>query len=192
MKCYRKEVVVVPDVWTAPPAFSVEVCGLTIAQFPVLARPRVEVQLEPKMANRSPNPLGDFVRRTRNEKNLSQAAVSRQSARFGPKIAGSYISRIENEPDRKVTADRLTALANGLGIPAQELFARATGRIDTGGESEQVVRLVSLFKELSPARQVDALDMMAMWHAKAHARRGATTPINLGARQQKVKRRRPA
>ena len=166
---------------------------MSIAQFPVLARPRVAVQLEPtKMANRSPNTLGDFVRRTRNERNLSQAAVSRQSARFGPKIAGSYISRIENEPDRKVTADRLTALANGLGIPAEELFARATGRLEPGGESEHVVRLVSLFKELPPARQVDALDMMAMWHAKAHARRGATTPISLNARQQKVKRRRPA
>jgi transcriptional regulator with XRE-family HTH domain len=155
---------------------SVEVCELSIAQFPVLARPRVEVSLEPtKMANRSPERFGDFVRRIRKQKNLSLEAVSRQSARFGPKIAGSYISRIENEPGRKITADRLTALANGLGIPAEELFARATGLIAPGGKSEEQVRLLSMFKELSPERKVDVLEFVEMLHSKESSRRSSRT-----------------
>jgi len=146
---------------------SVEVYGLSIARFPILARPRVEVSLEPtKMANRSPERLGDFVRRIRKQKNLSLQAVSRQSALFGPKIAGSYVSRIENEPRRKVTADRLIALANGLGIPAEELFARAAGLIAPGGKSEDEVRLFSMFKELSPERKADVLEFVEMLHSK--------------------------
>ena len=151
-----------------------EVCGLSIAQFPVLARPRVEVSLEPtKMASRGPERLGEFVRRIRKEKNLSLQAVSRQSARFGQKITGSYINRIENEPRRKVTADRLTALANGLGIPAEELLARAAGLIAPGGKSEGEVRLLSMFKELSPERKADVLKMVDLWHSEESSRRSS-------------------
>jgi transcriptional regulator with XRE-family HTH domain len=152
----------------------VEVRGLSLAQFPSLARPRVEVSLEPtKMANRSPEHLGDFVRRIREEKNLTLRAVSRQSALFGKKITGSYISRIENDPRRKVTADRLTALAHGLGIPAEELFARAAGLIIPGGKSEEEVRLLSMFKELSQERKADVLNMVDMWHSEETSRRAS-------------------
>jgi transcriptional regulator with XRE-family HTH domain len=151
---------------------SVEVCGLSIAQFPVLARPRVDVILEPtQMGNRSPERLGDFVRRIRKEKNLSLEAVSRQSAHFGKKITGSYINRIENEPRRKVTADRLTALANGLGIPAEELFARATGLIVPGKESEQELHLLTRFRQLSPERKAEVLRIVNMWYSEEHSRR---------------------
>ena len=151
---------------------SVEVCDLSIAQFPVLVRPSVEVDLEPtKMANRSPNPLGDFVRRIRDEKNLSLEAVSRQSARFGAKIAGSYISRIETEPGRKVTTDRITALARGLGVPPLELFARAEGLIVPGEQSEDEVRLFSMFQELSPERKADVLEMVTMYYGREQSRK---------------------
>jgi transcriptional regulator with XRE-family HTH domain len=123
------------------------------------------------MANRSPERLGDFVRRIRKQKNLSLKAVSMQSGRFGDKIADSYISRIENEPRRKVTADRLTALANGLGVPAEELFARAAGLIVPGGKSEEEIRLLAMFKELSPERKADVLEMVDLWHSKESSRR---------------------
>lgn len=147
---------------------------MSIAQFPVLARPRVEVNLEPtRMANRSPERFGDFVRRIRKQKNLSLEAVSRESARFGQKIAGSYINRIENEPGRKITADRLTALANGLGIPAEELFVRAAGLIVPGGKSEDEVRLFSMFKELSPERKTAVLEYVEMLHSKESSRRSS-------------------
>ena len=61
--------------------------------------------------------LSAFVHRIRTEKRLSCADVSKQSARFGKRIAASYINRLENHSDLKLTADRLRALANGLGVP---------------------------------------------------------------------------
>ena len=171
---YRKVLIVSGRVDGPTKRIAVEVCSLSIAQFPVVARPRVEVSWEPtKMANRSPERLGDFIRRIRKEKNLSLRAVSRQSARFGQKITGSYISRIENEPRRKVTADRLTALAYGLGIPAEELLARAAGLIVPGEKSEEEVRLLSMFKELSPERKMDVLKLVDLWHSEESSRRGS-------------------
>lgn len=77
--------------------------------------------------NPSTKILGDFVRRTRKEKRLTLAAVSDRSARFGKRITAGYINRIENEPQRKVTADRLVALANGLGVPVWDLFTCVVG-----------------------------------------------------------------
>jgi transcriptional regulator with XRE-family HTH domain len=61
--------------------------------------------------------LGEYVRRIRNQNHLSLADVSDQSARFGRRIAPSYINRIENDFTGKVTADRLNALANALAFP---------------------------------------------------------------------------
>src|SRR4029079_10322268 len=104
---------------------------------------------------------------------LSLEAVSRESARFGQKIAKSYINRIENEPGRKITADRLTALANGLGIPAEELFVRAAGLIVPGGKSEDEVRLFSMFKELSPERKTAVLEYVEMLHSKESSLRSS-------------------
>lgn len=71
--------------------------------------------------------FGDFIRRIRRQKNLSCADVSRQSARFGKRIAGSYVNRIENNFILRPSADRLIALAHGLGVPVEELLARAAG-----------------------------------------------------------------
>jgi transcriptional regulator with XRE-family HTH domain len=85
--------------------------------------------------NPSTNSLGDFVRRIRNEKCLTLAAVSNRSARFGQRITASYINRIENDPQRKVTADRLVALANGLGVPAWDLFACVAGVLKERADS---------------------------------------------------------
>jgi len=72
--------------------------------------------------------LGDFVRRIRKERHLSLADVSDRSARFGPRISASYINRIENEPNRRITTDRLQALAHGLGVSLDELLACALSK----------------------------------------------------------------
>lgn len=92
--------------------------------------------------------LGDFVRRIRQEKGLSLMDVSKQSALFGPPISGSYINRIEQNPKLRVTADRLKALAQGLGIPIQELLAHAVGTMSR--EEADELALVIRFSELSP------------------------------------------
>ncbi len=123
------------------------------------------------MANRRPETLGDFVRRVRKEKNLSLAAVSEQSARFGQRITASYINRIENDPKRKTTVDRLTALANGLGVPVEELFARAVGLAVSRGKSNDELHLVTRFRELSPERKADVLKMVDLWYSEEFSRR---------------------
>ena len=117
------------------------------------------------MANRSPETLGDFISRIRKEKNLSLADVSKQSARYGKQIAASYINRLENDPKRKVTADRLAALANGLGVPAGELFARAVG-LDPSGEPSDELYLLTRFRKLSPERKADVLNIVDMWYSE--------------------------
>lgn len=122
------------------------------------------------MATRSPEPLGDFVRRIRNKKGLSLKDVAEQSGRFGPPIASSYVSRIENDPTRKPSADALRKLAHGLGIPPQDLLARAAGLVDPGIESEEL-HLLSRFRELSQERREDVMKIVDMWHSEEIPRR---------------------
>jgi len=110
--------------------------------------------------------LGQFVRRIRIEKNLSCADVSKRSARKGPRrISGSYVNRIENYPNLRPTADRLKALADGLGVPAEELFARVIG-FAPEGESNEENELLARFRELSPERRDDLLRLVDLWYQK--------------------------
>ncbi len=122
------------------------------------------------MANRSPEPFGDFVRRIRNKKGLSLTEVAKQSARFKPSISASYVSKIVNEPTRRPTAVALRALAHGLSIPAEDLLARAAGLVDPGDKSEEL-HLLSRFRELSTERRADVLKMVDMWHSDEIPRR---------------------
>jgi transcriptional regulator with XRE-family HTH domain len=146
---------------------------LTIVRFPILVRPFAEGYVEPiRMANRSPEPLGDFIRRIRNEKGLSCTQVSKQSGRFGKPISASYVNRIENKRIKDPSPDRLRALAHGLGVPAQDLLARAAGLVAPGGQSDEH-HLVTRFRELSPDRRVDVLNIVDMFHSEQSARRTA-------------------
>ena len=115
------------------------------------------------MTNR-PETLGDFVRRIRREKNLTLRAVSNRSGRFGRRISASGITRIENDPKHRTTASKLAALANGLGVPASELFARAVGTAPRNPDAER--RLVERFNELSPERQDDVLKIVDLWYSE--------------------------
>jgi len=116
--------------------------------------------------------LGDFVRRIRTEKNLSCRDVSNQSARFGKRISGSYINRIENEPKLRPTADRLRALAHGLSVPAEELFALAIGYAPEG-ETPEEIELITRFRELSPQRRDDLLSLVDMYYQKERCPKSA-------------------
>jgi transcriptional regulator with XRE-family HTH domain len=108
--------------------------------------------------------LGDFIRRIRTEKNMSCEDVSKLSARKGQRrIAGSYINRIENDPKLRMTTDRLKALADGLDVPAHELFARSIGLIQ-GDKDAAEVRLLARFRDLSPDRKADILQLLELWH----------------------------
>jgi transcriptional regulator with XRE-family HTH domain len=117
--------------------------------------------------------LGAFVRRIRTEKNLSCADVSKRSTRKGQRrIAASYINRIENHPNLSVTAGRLKALADGLGIPAEELFARVVG-FAPDGESSEEIELLARFRGLSPERRDDLLSLVDLWYQKDHCPKSA-------------------
>ena len=124
----------------------------------------------PIMANRTPETLGDFVRRIRNKKGLSLTDVAEQSGRYGPPIASSYVSRIENDPTRKPTAVALRKLAHGLGIPPEDLLVRAAGLIDPGVNSEERY-LLSKFRELSQERRDDVIKIVDLWHSEEIPRR---------------------
>jgi len=144
---------------------------LSVAQFPISVRPFAEGYVEPiRMANRSPEPLGDFVSRIRNEKGLSCTDVSKQSARFGKPISASYVNRIENKQIKDPSPDRLRALAHGLGIPAEDLVARALGLAAPGDQSDEL-HLVTRFRELSPDRRLVVLNIVDMFHSEQSARR---------------------
>jgi transcriptional regulator with XRE-family HTH domain len=117
------------------------------------------------MPNQSLETFGDFVRRVRWEKNLSLESVSQRSARFGPRIAGSYVNRIENNPHLRPSVDRLRALAYGLNIPVEELLARAVGLHPSHTSSDEL-RLLTRFRELSPERKEDVLHIVDLWYAQ--------------------------
>jgi len=71
------------------------------------------------VSNQKKETLQDYVLRVRNEKNLSTTDVQNNSNR---KISSSYITRIENEPNKKVSPEKLQALAKGLGVPEYEIL----------------------------------------------------------------------
>jgi len=143
---------------------------LPVAQFPILVRPLAEGCVVPiRMANRSREPLGDFISRIRNEKGLSCTDVSKQSARFGKPITASYVNRIENKRIKNPSPDRLRALAHGLGVPAEDLLARAAGLVAPGSQSEEH-HLVTRFRELSPDRRVVVLNIVDMFHSEVSRR----------------------
>jgi transcriptional regulator with XRE-family HTH domain len=137
----------------------------------LLAHLRVGVSAETIwMVTRNPKPFGDFIQQTRQEKSLSCKDVEKRSARFGKRIAGSYVNRIENDPTLKPTAVALKALAYGLGVPPQEVLLRAIGLFEPGVNSEEV-QLLSRFRELSPEKRGLVLDIVDMLYSKELTRR---------------------
>jgi transcriptional regulator with XRE-family HTH domain len=61
---------------------------------------------------------------TRQEKNLSASDVERAS---GGRISDAYVLRIENGQVANVSPEKLDALADGLGVSADEIYRIARG-----------------------------------------------------------------
>src|ERR1700749_2576090 len=78
--------------------------------------------------------LSDFVRRVRIEKGLSLAEVQAKANRAGHEIGTTHINRIENGfiEAASVTPKKLIALAAGLGVSEDEVFAVARGKSVSG------------------------------------------------------------
>lgn len=100
--------------------------------------------------------LSDFVRRVRNERGYSLDKVQQLSLNT---INASYVSRIENGQvlQESITAKKLRALAKGLGVSEEEVFAVARGK--SLDESETVDAEMALFasrvKKLTPQQKRD-------------------------------------
>lgn len=91
--------------------------------------------------------LADYVRRLRGEKRLSLAEVSNLS---GGQITRSHISRIENGELTNIGLDKLRALAKGLGVSEDEIFAIARGKSISGDLQLDESMLLEYFRTLSP------------------------------------------
>ena len=68
--------------------------------------------------------LSKFVRDTRLEKHLSAGDVERNS---GGRISDAYVLRIESGNVANVSPEKLDALADGLGIPVDQIYRVARG-----------------------------------------------------------------
>ena len=78
------------------------------------------------------NSLADYVRRVRREKAVSTMSVSKKS---GGAISDGYVSRIENSQVKNVSLEKLRALAKGLDVSEEEVFAVARGHTSPADEN---------------------------------------------------------
>jgi transcriptional regulator with XRE-family HTH domain len=117
--------------------------------------------------------LSDYVRRVRNDKKLSLLDVEKNSKEAGTPIAGSYVSRIENEIADAVTPKKLQALANGLEVPEMELINVALGRkAPTDQLAQESQKLINYFAELPRDCQLDVLALTeALWRRRKIAKK---------------------
>lgn len=77
--------------------------------------------------------LGEYVKRVMKLKGLTQKDVQRMS---GERITDGYVASITTGRATNLSVDKLIALADGLGVDADELFHVACGQqLDDGGRS---------------------------------------------------------
>jgi transcriptional regulator with XRE-family HTH domain len=119
----------------------------------------------PSVDTKSPENLSDFVRRIRAEKGLSTLDVERNSSN---RITDGYVSQIENGYVRNVSPEKLQALAKGLGVSEDEIFAVARGAKTVGDMPLDEVRMLQLYRELPPERKEDVLAHLEL-ACKRHA-----------------------
>lgn len=98
--------------------------------------------------------LPDYIRRVVNERGLTYREVARRS---GGGITAPSISAIISGQTRNIKSSTITALAKGLGVSAEEVFAIARGKSTSGDLQLNEIRLLEYFRALPAERQGDAL-----------------------------------
>lgn len=151
--------------------------------------------------------LPDFIRRVRSEKGLSTADVEKNS---GFTVTDGYVSHIENGRVKNVSPEKLRALAKGLQISEDVIFAVARGeagkaRIPLTDEelspelAANVELLVGMFLDIPRECQLDTLaSLSGVWqrraeHKRIHERHEERdkTRAALEAQARKGRKRRP-
>jgi len=130
------------------------------------------------LKSRSSEGLAEFVKRIRDEKKLSLNDVVRQSRGL---ISNAHVSRIENGYVRGASPQTLQALARGLDVPEEELFAAARGRTLKQPEAQEI-QLLTYFRYLPPSNQADLLLIARTLHRR-HGVKSAE-PIKLERRHR--------
>lgn len=134
--------------------------------------------------------LAEYVRRVREEKKLSLSDVERQS---GNLITNGYVSRIENGYILNVTPKKLAALAKGLGVSEDEVFAVARGKTSSGDLAFDELRLLDLYRLLPPDKRLEAvahLEVLVHYHAGGHEpRRHPAVATSTGSSKRGEKKR---
>lgn len=96
--------------------------------------------------------LAAYVTKVMKEKGLSSYAVERNSNKG---ITQSYTNRIKNGEVLTPSAPKLKALALGLGVSEEELFAVVRGKSPDSQTvvSERLARLISTFEKLPKSHE---------------------------------------
>jgi transcriptional regulator with XRE-family HTH domain len=111
--------------------------------------------------SRNPEKLGDYVRRIRLDKGFSTTDVERNSRSGGAQgISDAYVTRIENGYVTNVSPAKLRALAKGLQVTEDEIFAVERGQTGVGDLSLDEARLLDGYRRLARDRREIALGMM--------------------------------
>lgn len=120
--------------------------------------------------------LADYVRRIINEKELTLRQVEERS---GGAITHGYVSKILSRAVTNLSVDKLKALAKGLGIPEEELFAVVRGKTTSGELAFDELRLLELYRTLAPERRLEVIAHLELaCHHQAGAREPRRHPIS--------------
>jgi transcriptional regulator with XRE-family HTH domain len=131
-----------------------------------------------------PEALSDYVRRIAFEKRLSYREIAK---RTGQRISHGTVSDIINRRSKDIKAETLKALAVGLGVPEEEVFAIARGKDPEGNPNFKKWKFAALFDEaeqLTPEQMAKFEILMEM------ARREVQRMLQEQAKESPPKQRR--
>lgn len=106
--------------------------------------------------------LSDYVRRVINEKGLNYREVARLSGAISHATVGDIVNGIP----RNYGTDTLRALAKGLGVPEDELFAAARGKKPKDGLTPEEMHLLHCFRGIPSERQSDVLGYLELLYTR--------------------------
>jgi transcriptional regulator with XRE-family HTH domain len=137
------------------------------------------------MDRKSRESLPEFVRRIRREKDLSTLDVERLS---GNQITDGYVSLIENGHIRNVSPEKLHALARGLGISDDEIFAVVRGKpLEYEDPLDEVKVLFNGWEDASDEDKIATMEAIRMIAEsfQRRRRRNPTKPQNTNHKGKK-------
>jgi len=103
--------------------------------------------------------LSDYVRRVANEKGLSYREVARRGG-----ISSPSISDIVSKKTINIKASTIRALAKGLGVPEEEVFAAYSGRKPiTEEDLADDQEIAALFYEYKELTDEDKKELRTIW-----------------------------